>query len=259
MNQPPQNTSPHPSTTVLLAYHAEDLSPQEADVVREHLVECDACLQAVLDMARFEEELVSEDVAEGGAPEEKWAEFQNLLGASGSEVSEPEPIPLPPTEIAAAAPPPQRAQSQPFLPLAALCLLCLGLTGLTISQRNALKGHRSPAPTDIVYLTGDDSSATRGASPTSVPLTSDAAGTLVVLTSNATTTYSSYRLEALPESAETPLWTVENLRPLPGGLFQIFLPRQSMPPGTYRLRLYGLEDDDEHPLDLFHLHLEFVN
>lgn len=43
----------HPDPEELLAYHRRELAEEEAERVREHLVECEACADVILDFAAF--------------------------------------------------------------------------------------------------------------------------------------------------------------------------------------------------------------
>jgi hypothetical protein len=255
----PHPTSPHPSPALLLAYHADELSETEADSVREHVVECDECLEAVLDMASCEEELASGGEVEG-APEEKWAEFQAMLGAAPDA---PSPVMVPPPEPATAEPPTiprvrPPAGSTPWphqWALAAMMLLSLGLTAFFAHQRGRLQESRTPRANPlIVSLVSEQDPEFRDASSEAVPASSSLSDLTVVLTPPDAPAFPEYRVLVFSAGSHEPLHAVDGLEPQEGGVIQVFLP--ALPVAGYRLDLFGLEEGKEELLGTYRLRLE---
>jgi hypothetical protein len=77
-----EDPTDHPSPEKLSAYQANELPPEEADEIQEHLTECSLCTELLLDLQRFlepeEEDRSQEGVADFGA-EAGWRELRGKM------------------------------------------------------------------------------------------------------------------------------------------------------------------------------------
>jgi hypothetical protein len=222
--------SAHPSHDELLAYAAGALDAAEQDRIEDHLALCRKCAQTVLDLAVFANEGPDEELEEERLPESvlaaEWARFRRAA------------TPHPPSPFRRLV-----AATAPVLPyaLAASLLLALGLGWRTIRLGEEVR--QLSAPRSDVYITdlapvGSGTSRERGASDVVRP-PAWASRVVLILAFAGPASSPEYGID-LATADGRPVWSRQGLRPGPEGTFTLEVPRQWLPPGSYRIRLTGL-------------------
>lgn len=69
----------HPPTEVLVAYHDEELSEDEADRVQEHVAACAGCANRLLEYDRFGDEEPVDEMLADRAKARDWAAIRRKL------------------------------------------------------------------------------------------------------------------------------------------------------------------------------------
>lgn len=213
----------HPAPTQLLAYHRDQVAPEEMQEIRSHLALCPECARAVLDFGRFPKI----EPADGTEPlteeelDDAWADFKRRSPA--------------------AAP-----RSSPWPPLALAASLLLATSGLALWGVAWFRGHLQPTNLQataslanplVLQLLPREAAVVRGAPPE--PVASGASsGPLVLLLSVSEPVAAPCTLKIFPE-AGGPAHVQEGLLAGPEGAFSVLLERRKFPPGRYRLELWS--------------------
>jgi hypothetical protein len=242
----------HPSPDRLLAYHLGELPEPEAAHVQDHLVGCESCSEALLDLA----ELAAPDAAAAGMPDvERAAAWKQLtarraqasaLAGSGTSSGTSSG-----TGSGLSRPPRWRSLQALAAGLAVACL-ALSLWVVRLQDRlaqdatqresgGALGGLSAPqANVPIAYL----DAVTRGSAGDGepVPIVPPARGAwILIVTPSDPRPGDRYRLEIL-DAAERTLHTVGGLTLSELGAVRAALPAGLLAPGDYRLRLAAETD-----------------
>jgi hypothetical protein len=218
-----QNLGSHPSRDELIAYHQKNLTPEEADRVRDHLVACSVCRGALL---CFDDLLRPEPAAEPLLSEFElataWRGFRERL----------------------------RPKVPRWLPAVAAMLL-VGIAALSyqsIVLQRELEELSQPQlntpvfdllPRDTVYL-GQSNSA-------EIELPSTVRFFTLVLNSGVRRSYRDYAVE-ISRAGGRRIYEGQGLQRNAFGSFTLTLARRMMEPGEYRIRLFGLEGGQKEPI-----------
>lgn len=219
----------HPSHDELHAYAAGALDAAERDPIEDHLALCRECARTILDLAVLAEE-EPEELAKERLPESRLAaEWERLRSAA---------VPASPVRRLVAA-------TSPALPyaLAATLLLAFGLGWWTIrlgEEVRQLSAPRSDVWVADLVPTGSGSPLERGENEAVRP-PSWANRIVLILAFAGPASHPEYGIE-LASADGKPIWSRQGLRPGPEGTFTLEVPRQWLPPGSYRIRLVGQRD-----------------
>jgi hypothetical protein len=248
----------HPLPEELLAYHERQLSFEESEEVREHLVLCDRCSDLVLDLASFpdiEPDGSASEASEDAAFARRWGSLSNRLKDEG--VFRPAPHPkretalrrvffLPPSFSSALA--------------AGLAAVSLGLAFWTFSlQRRLAEVSRPAVRVAVSSLVPREIAAARDqkeSEPASVPAWADRL--LLILNLFEPRSYSAYQVEIFDAlKGRKAVWSSRDLRRSPDGNFAFEVPRSFLPAGSYRIELSGLAGSQRNRLAVYDLLLDF--
>jgi hypothetical protein len=225
---------PHPDADELAAYHTGTLAPADEKRVQDHLVVCQPCAAALLDIARFidaeeEGEEVPADLAdsvwEGVAAQIR----RDDPRPSAAVLSFPTPKP----EL------PSRSRALQAL-AAALLVACLGLSVWVASLRRTVSDLSRPqanAPVIDLY-----SGIARGeGTPRPVePVPQDARLYTVILHPASPQRGKEYRVEIVRADGAV-VWSETGLLLNAYGSLGLIVPRSALGSGDFRIRLFAKE------------------
>lgn len=215
----------HPTPEELEAYHAKELSPEEEERIREHLVACRECADLVLDLQAFSVAARKPDA--GVVDFEQAAAWRDLREKLPFR---PEPI------VEPAAPEPRRRRSalRPAWGIAAL--LAVAISGGLVYRA----WWPDTPPAEIQITTLDPIGSFRSGEPEieieTVPRSNE-----IVLRVDGTTSYPQYMAEI--RQGRRKVETLTDLRedePLNVPLGAL---GSSLDPGEYEIVLFGLQGD----------------
>lgn len=231
---PAQSSPPtggHPPPDELLDYHEGALSPGAEERVREHLVHCRECSDAVLDFAAFP---ALEPPEEGRRLtkrnlDERWRELSLELDRRAR---------------------PAWQRHEVLLPLAAVLLVAavaLGAWGVGLQRQVAeLQGPRSDT-----YLVADLRPEGRtfrgGGEVVEVPAWAERLAVLLPVAPGELEGLSDFTVTVRGPRGGTVVEGVR-VRPNPEGDFTLTLPRRLLPPGEYRVELRGARGGERVPV-----------
>ncbi|RMH15474.1 MAG: hypothetical protein D6696_20655 [Acidobacteria bacterium] len=201
--------APHPTDDELLAYRDGELEAAAEERLQDHLVGCRACTARLLDL----DLLASPEGAGEAADLELHAARRELLA-----------------RLAAG----RRAR----LPWAIAAVLLLAVAGLAAWIARLAAPEAPEANLAFLYL--DDALRSRGAA-TAVELPADGEHVVMIVTPS-DPTYDAYGLELL--AAGGALLLRRGGLERDGGSLSLLVPRRMLPPGEYRVRVYGIREDD---------------
>lgn len=266
MTQTPRASAPpsepaasHPSPTVLIAYHRDELTEAEADGVREHVVDCESCLQTVLTMGEMEEDLRVAEPVEDPAMLRSLERLRQRRTeerggqAAGVEAPAARPWRVEPPAPPVAVPAARRGGVGHGWAQAALVLLCVGLGGLSMSQRQEIERLSRPVGNfeSIRFSVGSN---LRGADR--VRLGRESGGLQVVIRIGVEVEHESYRAELVAKDGES-AGSLSGLGLEPGGALRLFFPRRGLQTGAYVLEIFGVtESGAETLLDTLRFQVE---
>lgn len=224
----------HPTPQELAAYHAGELPPEAEARLLDHLAVCRECSDLLLDLAGFADlkppqgvpELTDEEV------EQDWQALRTRMREGGGRKEEDkraaEVVPIRPV-----TPPAQRGwRASPWLPVAASLLAVLGFS-FGLYQSVQLGRRSQPRILPVI------SSANVERGEAGVTRISARGGALIYLDPDPDKSYPEYEAEIVREE--------EVLARIPVGSIQdesvpLLVPGP-LQPGTYHVRLYGIEGD----------------
>lgn len=215
----------HPEPDVLLAYHEGGLSEEEAERIREHLVECEACADVILDYAAFPdlEPPAEEDRLTPAELRHDRQALEARIGSGGrSRWSRAEYAALPAAAV--------------FL-LAALGLGIWGwqLRGNVAELEATVAELRAPESVELVTLS-DPEEGTRGVER--IVLQLDTEGLVVLSLPWTSDGFSRYSIDLRSADDEIAVRELEVEEQDRGG-FAVKLARDLFEPGENVLELYG--------------------
>lgn len=248
----------HPDPEQLLAYHLDELDPDAADAVEEHVALCSECAHHVLDMARF---LAGEPLPDAD-PVEPEAVDRLIRSVAETLADEDEENTTEPTEGPWKSPPDDdRApgsgsfySSLGFARAAAIffCLLSFGLAVRLMQpiETGDPTADATLANLPIVELRPRE---TRGAGERdTVQLSETDGGAVLVLPVAESDAFSHYQVTIEATGGELVLSRRDLHRT--DGLLTLVLKRDALPAGVYQLRLAGLiTGEPPQPLTTFQL------
>lgn len=231
-----------PTPEELLAWRDGLLDPAARRSVEERLAVYPDAAQALADLAAFPDlegapELPEEEM------DVRWESFRQRL--------EEVPEPLAPVPLSRPVPPLRRVSRSSLFQLAAAAVVALAIGFF------AGRGSRPDLPgtavnVAIAELAPVEEGGDRSVSEVEVPDASEEV--VLVLGLLDAREFADYGAEVLtPDGAR--LWSGEGLRPSPLGTFHLAFRRDALPPGTYRIHLYGREGGRKTPLATYDLRL----
>jgi Putative zinc-finger len=215
----------HPAPGELLDFVAGDLSAAERERIEEHLALCRDCARTALDLAADAE---SQPAPRGDLVTEKElaAEWERFRAA----VSPALPV--------------RRAVAMSRIAWVLAASLLLAVIGVSWRLGElAREVRRLSAPRSDVYVaelapTGSGRPRERGEGDVVRP-PAWVSRVVLILDFAGPASSPEYAVE-LATADGRPIWRRQGLRPGPDGTFTLEVPRDWLPPGTYRIRLLGL-------------------
>ncbi|MCP4661121.1 MAG: hypothetical protein GY856_37440, partial [bacterium] len=221
--------------------HAEKLSSDEDETIREHLVHCDECAALVLELAALSESS-AEPASEVSAFEVAAAcrrQRPRLLEELGSGTAKA----------------PSARWAWATAASLALATMALGLWVATLRQ--TVEELREPQVNPPV-LNLEPVGAVRDPA-NAVPvmeLVPGASRGWLILNPAEDPGCSSYRVEFIASDGRS-LWTRAGFERSEAGNFRLELPRALLPAGEYRVLLSGLRDGRQEPIDEYRLRISY--
>lgn len=225
----------HPAPELLFEYQEGLLTPVQAEEVQDHLALCPDCARMVLELA-------------GTVPPAVPAATARLSEREMAEVwpGLRERLPLP----AASSPARRRPLERVALPLAASFLAAT--VGLSIWAASLLQDRqrlaRPQANVAIVNLAPQGEGMLREKARRGEIVPQGAEEVLLVLNLADLRRFPAYRAEILTAADGRLLWAGDDLERSARGNFTLRLPLSFIPPGRYRIRLFGLDGGRREPL-----------
>jgi Putative zinc-finger len=259
--------SEHPSMELLGAYRQRTLGPTEVEAIQDHLAVCPRCVEALLELRRFQEMMEADEpeIPEESSPSpaDTEASWQALRARLAPRLSDSPSIPEPPAaregRVVEASSRFRRWTTSPplFLALAAALLFCLIGFPLWIFSR--------PPATPLVIVQPGAFEITRGEgdSRRAISVALGDATAVLSLPLPPRPSFASYRIEIrtldgeprltvtpslVPSASRPGIATPSPGSPAPRRLVAFALPQGSLSPGEYRLRLVGLDGAREEAL-----------
>ena len=133
----------------------------------------------------------------------------------------------------------------------------MAAAGLAFFSIWILRSIPQPEGNIPVYFLRSEEESTRSQARELTGLPHEAGNLVLVLQVSGNDPFSHYgvTIEAGKESSQKALWGFDNLRRDDRGEFTIRLPRSFLPPGQYRLRLFGLAGDQKTPLATYRIQI----
>jgi Putative zinc-finger len=252
----------HPTLELLGAYRRGELGPHDAEAVQDHLAVCPRCVEALLELRRFQEAMEADEPATSGESgpstaetEASWQALRARLALPAEDRLAPEPSAGKDGQVVEASSRFRRwiASPRSVLTLAAALAACLIGFPLWIAMH--------PKTTPLVVIQPGAFEVTRGEIE-SRPAISVALGDATAVLSlpvPSRAPFTSYRIEIQtlrgePRLTVTPALVPLASRPDAGAktesprLVAFALPQGALPSGEYRLRIVGLQEAHEETL-----------
>lgn len=260
--------SEHPPARQLSRYALGELAAREVERLRDHLAQCRACSQLVLDLEALNESEVGVTAAEAEAWSERRPAVWEALRAALPEgdAARPEHDTAWPMPDTAGAPRREASASAGrfSLPaLAAIVLLSVGLGSLSTILLQGRDGTRPVAGTGLaapqLFVPSVDlfpPGFSRSGAPPAVRIPAGADIFTVNLHLDDAGHYPDYRLRILDRGGRE-LWAGEGLRQTATGSFSVALPRSQLPAGFFRLQVWGLGEGTAEELEHFEVEIRY--
>ena len=227
----------HPTPEELVAYRSGELTPQDEERIQDHLALCRDCSQLLLDLKDFEEDKPEDEAGLSDAQvEAAWRRLRPRLEERKVLTS-------------------RRWFASPRVAygLAAALFVCVvGLSFWVSTLRERLRDLSSPEVNFAMVELEPIGETSRGAG-TAAETGKIPAGGLsfgLVLHPLDPGEYSDYEIDILPGKGGDVLWSQHGVQRADDGM-RVRIPRDFLPAGAYRIRLYGLEGDRRDPLGEF--------
>jgi len=215
----------HPEPDELAADLAGELSPEEEKRVQDHLVACRECSELLLDLAALgDPDYGADEPFTPADADAVWEGVRKRIGHEETVLPFRAPVRTsPPRWLAALA--------------ATLLVAVLGLSLWVASLRRAVEDLSRPqinAP--VIDL---QPGARRGEATATAEVPAAARLFTLVLLPERRGTYEDYEAEIAGADGAT-VWRERGLEPNAFGSFSLTLPRRTLGPGNYRVRLSGI-------------------
>jgi Putative zinc-finger len=234
----------HPAVEEIAAYHEGRLAGDAQERLRDHLALCPECTRLLLDLADF---AALEPPAGARVPEpaEAWGALRERMGERAAPLPKaPSVVRLPPPAAAPVVPavvPVRRTRPNPLrwlLAASVVAVLGLGLWVAELRQENARL--RVPSGNaQVADLAASDDLTRGGGEAAAKPLPGDRR-LLLLLAAPGLPPHAAYEADLL-NAPGVVLWTGKDLPRSADDGFTVDLPPGFLRPGTYRLRLYGVD------------------
>ncbi len=252
----------HPGPEDLFAYLDRDLQEDAVERIREHLAFCPRCSRLVLDLENFPNVKPLHGKPPSRATVSRsWEVFrerihEGALESGDLEMAEP---------WASAGPLASRPLFviRDLLPAiaAVLLILSIGLSGLVVSLRKRVGELSRPEVhvllADLVPVGEAGIRARDSSVDIRVPGWADRV--IIILNLFESSVYSEYHVE-ISDASQTSrrmVWSHQDLRRSPDRNFVLELPREFLPPGRYRIDLFGVDGERRVQLAEYLLALDF--
>lgn len=245
----------HPSAEELLSYQAGELERERADRVLRHLAVCAECARTVLDVETFPEiEPVDESRALSTADVAgRWTRFEERLRRESPPATAPLDFLR---RVASWLGIPWHSLSFARATAAVLLLATAGLSWTLLSERRpageALGPRLNPVLTELAPA---DASGRRGEAEL-LRLPPESAGVVLSLALVDPRSYPAYEIEIVAEDGAT-AWRSSDLHRGREGNFTVWIERDYLPAGSYRIEVRGLDGDRREPLATYRLTLAY--
>lgn len=237
----------HLSPDELVAYEARELDPADEERVQEHLAACPDCLALLRDLDLFRSE------NEEGRPSEieVAAVWQGVRARSAAAEAAPPAVPLRPPRAL------ERSRNPVWMRAlaASLAVAVVGLSAWVASLRRSVDDLARPqlnVPVLDIYAAPARGEASP---PTEVKLPTETGAFTLVLNPDGALRQTEYAAEIVRGDG-TPVWSGRGLRKNAFDTFSLTLSARLFTPGSYRIRLFGVEGSRREPAGeyVFHVH-----
>lgn len=253
-----------PTPDELVAYREGRLDPAARERLEARIAVYPEAARALADLAAFPglepapgvRDVTAEEVAA------RWQTFRPKLPdrptnpvASNPLGSAPAPV-LRHEPRAPQAPPAHHGHPARGLAAAASVALVVGLGGGYLAGRASV-GPESESSINVtvtdLHPAGEDGERSAGPSDP-VELPEDSEELLLILHTDDPGTFAGYRAEIV-DAQGARVWSRDGLRPTEVGSFPISFRRSALPPGTYRIDLFGHTGEDRRRLGAYELRI----
>ncbi|HEX5717486.1 MAG TPA: hypothetical protein VF179_15110 [Thermoanaerobaculia bacterium] len=240
----------HPEPEELLAYSSGETPKERSEEIEAHLVSCFDCAQTILDLASFPEvELRDQNLRR--TTEEEDADWRAIRERLVGEKRLPRP-----SAIRRLIRPAQF--SSPTHKLAAgLLLAVVGLSSWIVALRHQVQTlsepHVNVYAQELTPVAKDDTRDRSSSGDLSVP--ADKENLLLILALGDFEDFSDYRITLERRGATA--WERAGITRNPDGSLSIVLPRSSLLPGPYSIRVYGLAAGGWKPLATYQFTISY--
>lgn len=237
----------HPGDGKLSFYHAGRLPPEEAEAVREHLVQCQRCRDLLLRHAEF--------VGEGGdageglegvgdfGVEVEWRRVRERLGRV---------VPPSVADEDAAVLRFLKSWKVAYAMAAILCVL-VGVSSYRLAQNRVETGARVMSLSSFGQTRSSMDEILKNAQPVEMP---KGARSLMLVLGSSSEDYPKYRA-VISDRAGRPQETVE-FQERVGKDFSLELPRSRLSSGVYVIDVYGVEGEESDLIDRYSIDLRVL-
>lgn len=254
-----------PTPDELLAYREGRLDPAVRERLEARIAVYPEAARTLADLAAFPDIEPVPGVKDVSAEEvaARWQSFrQKLAPSSGddrspSRPSAPEPVPILRHEPRAPQTPHAYSGSPARgLAAAASVALAVGLGGGYLAGRASLDpGADSSINVTIRDLQPSGEGGERAGEPSEpVKLPEESEELLLILSTDDPGTFAGYTAEIV-DAQGARVWSRDRLQPTEVGAFQVSFRRSVLPPGTYRIDLFGQDGKDRRLLETYELRI----
>jgi hypothetical protein len=236
----------HPTPQELAAYHAGELSPEAEARILDHLAICRECSDLLLDLAGFADLKPPKGVPEltDQQVEQDWQKLRARMRAGeGGKEAERRTAEVVPIRPAGPAAKPERTYS-PLLPIAASLLAVLGFSLAIYQGRQLGRLSQMQVNPPAIYLEGPTRGEGGGPAERTVAGQSFEA-ILSDIDVPEGASYSGYEVELRDEEGRVRQRTIYK-GPLEEPMTILF--RAGLPPGRYKINLYGIAEGQKDSL-----------
>ena len=221
----------HPAPEKLSAYQVNELPPEEADAIQEHLVQCAFCTDLLLELERFlepeEEDRAREGVADLGA-EVGWRKVRAEMGWVGKRQE-------PTVEVSRL-----RRSLRVFQALAAVLLAgVVGLSFYSLHVREERKTRRFD-PNPVSASVPSNQGVRSGVEPTVIELPRGKETRVFLTLEGSGDEFPEFRADIRRKGGRS-LSSVPGLE-LQDGVFRFTMDSEGLESGAYDIEVYGLRN-----------------